>query len=129
MLHCEAEQHADEVVVTTQHVLEYRGNALFLSRKTRRVDDRGVLHGDIQVDIASDIPEPARVGLSVHLAETPENVSWLGLGPHENYPDRKLAAQQGRWTLPRRRCIRRISSRRKMVCAVIRGSWRWERIS
>jgi beta-galactosidase len=26
--------------------------------------------------------------------------SWLGLGPHENYPDRKLAAQQGRWTLP-----------------------------
>jgi beta-galactosidase len=68
------------------------------------VDDRGVLHGDIQVDIASDIPEPARVGLSVHLAETPENVHWLGLGPHENYPDRKLAAQQGRWTLPWRRC-------------------------
>ena len=80
VLHCEAEQHAGEVVVTTQHVLEYRGKALFLSRKVWRVDDRGVLHGDIQVDMASDIPEPARVGLSVHLAETPENVQWLGLG-------------------------------------------------
>jgi beta-galactosidase len=68
------------------------------------VDEQGVLHGDIQVDMASDIPEPARIGLSVHLAEAPENVHWLGLGPHENYPDRKLAAQQGRWTLPWRRC-------------------------
>ncbi|WP_284070854.1 glycoside hydrolase family 2 TIM barrel-domain containing protein, partial [Serratia marcescens] len=25
---------------------------------------------------------------------------WLGLGPHENYPDRRLAAQHGRWRLP-----------------------------
>ncbi|MCU6170009.1 beta-galactosidase [Enterobacter bugandensis] len=100
MLHCEAEQHAREVVVTTLNVLEHRGRALFLSRKIWRVDKQGVLHGDIQVDIASDIPEPARIGLSVHLAETPEKVDWLGLGPHENYPDRKLAAQQGRWTLP-----------------------------
>ena len=100
MLHCEAEQHAREVVVTTLNVLEHRGRALFLSRKIWRLDEQGVLHGDIQVDIASDIPEPARIGLSVHLAETPEKVDWLGLGPHENYPDRKLAAQQGRWTLP-----------------------------
>lgn len=100
LLHCEGEQHAAEAVVKTLHVWEYRGKALFLSRKVWRVDDRGVLHGDIQVDIASDIPEPARVGLSVHLAATPETVQWLGLGPHENYPDRTLAAQQGRWTLP-----------------------------
>ena len=27
-------------------------------------------------------------------------VSWLGLGPHENYPDRRLAADLGRWQLP-----------------------------
>ena len=100
VLSCDAEQHAREVVVNTLHVWEYHGKALFLSRKTWRVDEQGVLHGDIQVDMASDIPEPARIGLSVHLAEAPENVHWLGLGPHENYPDRKLAAQQGRWTLP-----------------------------
>ncbi len=99
VLHCEAQQHAGDVVVTTQHVLEYRGKALFMSRKVWRVDDMGVLHGDIQIDVASDIPEP-RALAEVHLAETPENVHWLGLGPHENYPDRKLAAQQGRWTLP-----------------------------
>ncbi len=27
-------------------------------------------------------------------------MSWLGLGPHENYPDRQLAAQFSRWQLP-----------------------------
>ncbi len=100
VLHCEGEQRANEAVVTTLHAWEYRGKALFLSRKVWRVDSQGRLHGDIQVDIASDIPEPARVGLCVHLAETPDNVRWLGLGPHENYPDRNLAAQQGRWRLP-----------------------------
>ena len=34
------------------------------------------------------------------LADIPQTVRWLGLGPLENYPDRKLAAQQGRWALP-----------------------------
>ncbi|MEP8854697.1 beta-galactosidase [Enterobacter hormaechei] len=100
LLQCEAEQHAREVVVTTQHVWEHQGKALFISCKVWRIDDHGVLHGDVQVTVASDIPEPARVGLSVMLADIPETVRWLGLGPLENYPDRKLAAQQGRWALP-----------------------------
>ena len=100
VLACEAEQHAGEVVVRTQHVWEHGDKALFVSHKLWRVDDRGVLHADVQVQVASDIPEPARIGLNVQLAQTPEKASWLGLGPLENYPDRKLAAQQGRWELP-----------------------------
>lgn len=100
VLACEAEQHAGEVVVRTQHVWEHGDKALCVSHKLWRVDDRGVLHADVQVQVASDIPEPARIGLNVQLAQTPEKASWLGLGPLENYPDRKLAAQQGRWELP-----------------------------
>jgi beta-galactosidase len=100
VLACEGEQHSGEAVVTTLHVWEYGGKALFLSRKVWRVDSRGVLHADVQIQVASDIPEPARVGLSCQLAQVPQSACWLGLGPHENYPDRKLAAQQGRWTLP-----------------------------
>ncbi|MFV8861126.1 beta-galactosidase, partial [Serratia fonticola] len=45
-------------------------------------------------------PPPARIGLSCQLAEVHPQVQWLGLGPHENYPDRKLAAQHGLWTRP-----------------------------
>ncbi|KFC08768.1 beta-galactosidase [Trabulsiella guamensis ATCC 49490] len=52
------------------------------------------------MQVAADIPPPARIGLHCQLDETAADVSWLGLGPHENYPDRKLAARQGRWTLP-----------------------------
>lgn len=97
---CDAQQLDQEVLITTLHVLEYRDKALFVSRKAWRIDDRGVLHGEVQVEVASDIPEPARIGLTCQLAQTPDSVRWLGLGPHENYPDRKLAAQQGRWVLP-----------------------------
>jgi beta-galactosidase len=97
---CEGKQREDDAVVTSLHAWEYGGKIQFLSRKVWRVDAHGVLHVEVEVEIASDIPEPARVGLSVQLSRTPETACWLGLGPHENYPDRKLAAQQGRWTLP-----------------------------
>lgn len=100
VLLCEGEQRANSAVVTTLHAWEHGGKALFLSRKVWRVDDRGVLHAEVQVRVADDIPEPARIGLSCRLAQVPQAARWLGLGPHENYPDRKLAAQQGRWELP-----------------------------
>lgn len=100
LLQCDAEQQGQNAVVTTQHVWEYQGKTLFVSRKTWRVDGHGVLHGDVQVEVAADIPEPARIGLTCQLAHAPDTVRWLGLGPHENYPDRKLAARQGRWELP-----------------------------
>lgn len=100
LLQCDGEQQSGDVVVSTLHAWEHQGKTLFLSRKTWRVDSNGVLHGDVRVQVASDIPEPARIGLDCQLAQTPATVSWQGLGPHENYPDRKLAAQQGRWALP-----------------------------
>lgn len=33
-----------------------------------------------------------RVGLSFQVPKELEEVSWFGLGPHENYPDRKRGA-------------------------------------
>lgn len=97
---CEGEQRGQSVAVTTLHAWAFNGKTLFLSRKVWTIDSLGVLHGDVQIQVASDIPEPARIGLSCQLAEAPDSASWLGLGPDENYPDRKLAARQGRWTLP-----------------------------
>ena len=37
----------------------------------------------------------------MHLPGTFEHVTWRGLGPHENYPDRQEAATYGTWS---RRC-------------------------
>ncbi|MDK9366390.1 beta-galactosidase [Lelliottia wanjuensis] len=100
LLHCDGEQRTHEVAITTRHAWEFNGKTLFLSHKVWTIDSHGVLRGDVQIQVASDIPEPARIGLSCQLADAPDSASWLGLGPDENYPDRKLAARQGRWTLP-----------------------------
>lgn len=100
LLHCAAERTASDVWIETRHCWEANGKVLFISHKRWRIDSQGVLHGDVDVEVASDVPPPARIGITCQLADVEPSVSWLGLGPHENYPDRKLAARQGRWTLP-----------------------------
>ena len=44
--------------------------------------------------------EPARVGLRTRLVKSALDVEWLGLGPWENYCDRKSGAFLGTWELP-----------------------------
>ncbi|WP_312456869.1 beta-galactosidase [Pseudescherichia sp.] len=100
LLHCAAKESAGEVIVTTRHAWEHENKVLFISDKRWRIDSHGVLHGEVEVQIATDAPPPARVGLCCQLAAVEASASWLGLGPHENYPDRRLAASQGLWTLP-----------------------------
>ena len=41
-----------------------------------------------------------RVGLTMQVPGTFERVVWRGLGPHENYPDRRESATRGTWSLP-----------------------------
>jgi len=60
----------------------------------------GTLTISVAVDISNAMPAPARIGLYFQLAETPKQVNWLGLGPHENYPDRKTSAQFSYWQRP-----------------------------
>lgn len=100
LLWCEAQEQASEIVLSTGHAWHGAGKRAFISQKRWRIDADGVLHGDISVQVATDVPPPARIGLVCQLAERVETVSWLGLGPHENYPDRKLAVRQGAWSLP-----------------------------
>lgn len=100
LLYCEAQEAENEIVILTGHRWLGAGKTAFISQKRWRIDSHGVLHGEVDVQVATDVPPPARVGLVCQLAELHAEASWLGLGPHENYPDRKLAARQGVWTLP-----------------------------
>lgn len=56
---------------------------------------------DISASVKVDrsVPSLPRVGVALRLKDAPEHVSWFGRGPHENYPDRKLSADVGRWQL------------------------------
>lgn len=105
LLHFEVHQLADAVSVETRHAFvhatfDHQQNAALISHKTYRITSRGELLIDVRVQVANGLPSPARIGLSCQLSQVAESVEWLGLGPHENYPDRQLAAQFSRWQLP-----------------------------
>lgn len=99
LLQCDANALADAVQIATVHAWQYQGNTLFISRKTWRIDGHGEMQIAVDVDVASGTPHPARIGLTCQLAQVAERVNWLGLGPHENYPDRLSAACFDRWDL------------------------------
>ena len=91
---------ADAVQIRVLHGWYASGKLAFLSHKRYRFDAQGAMRLDVEVEQAAGLPAPARIGLRCQLADLPQQVSWLGLGPHENYPDRQLAAQFSRWRLP-----------------------------
>ena len=99
LLHCAADTLSSAALITTEHAWQYRGETLFVSRKSYRIDGNGEMQITVDVDVASGTPHPARIGLSCHLSQVAERVNWLGLGPHENYPDRLGAACFDRWDL------------------------------
>ncbi len=100
LLRLQVDTLSDGVQLRTEHAWLAAGEVRFLSRKCYRIDTQGELHIEVQVDIAAGQPQPARIGLRCQLAEVAGSASWLGLGPHENYPDRQLAAEFSRWQLP-----------------------------
>ena len=99
LLHCAADTLSNAVLIATEHAWQYQGETLFVSRKSYRIDGNGEMQITVDVDVASGTPHPARIGLSCQLAQVAERVNWLGLGPHENYPDRLSAACFDRWDL------------------------------
>ena len=96
----EASTLSDAVQISVLHGWYAQGRLAVLSHKRYRFDALGEMHLEVEVEQAADAPAPARIGLRCQLAAAPQQVTWLGLGPHENYPDRQLAAQFSRWQLP-----------------------------
>ncbi|MGL6426667.1 beta-galactosidase [Aeromonas hydrophila] len=91
----------DQGVVTVHHGY-FVGEALkLLTRWRHQFDQDGAMRLAIEVQVAAEMPSLPRIGARLWLTDevlvTGEGVSWLGRGPHENYPDRLLAADLGRW--------------------------------
>ncbi|HYF44978.1 MAG TPA: glycoside hydrolase family 2 TIM barrel-domain containing protein, partial [Acidimicrobiales bacterium] len=58
----------------------------------------GALVFDEEIRIPEALDDIPRVGVTFTLREGLEHLSWLGMGPHETYPDRKASGQLRRWT-------------------------------
>lgn len=89
----------DEVRITTQHqfLSPIDQHIMFISSKEYRINHVGDLK--VYVDVWRQVadPQPARIGLSVQINATTDAVTYSGLGPMENYPDRRSAAIRGKW--------------------------------
>jgi beta-galactosidase len=98
--HCQSVDVRRNVVVS-KHEYRALGRVLIRSQWTHRFDADGAVNIDVDVSKEiSDLPLP-RVGARLLLTQKPQSVTWIGRGPHENYPDRKQSADLGIWCLSR----------------------------
>jgi len=57
----------------------------------------GTLVFDEEIRIPEALDDLPRVGITFTARAGLEHLSWVGLGPHETYPDRRVGARFGRW--------------------------------
>ncbi|XXD09558.1 beta-galactosidase [Klebsiella sp. R445] len=99
-VYCEAHRLDHEVIVDSRwHYL--RGDEVVIVSQWRMTfDSTGQLQLSVSGERAGTLPPLPRIGLHFQVADQQTPVSWLGYGPHENYPDRKSSACFARWQLP-----------------------------
>ncbi|HHQ4711150.1 beta-galactosidase [Aeromonas veronii] len=86
--------------IRVSHGYFHHDELLLVSHWHHHFTDDGAMSLEIETELAQVLPSLPRIGLLLHLAEVPARAEWLGRGPHENYPDRLLGADLGRWSLP-----------------------------
>lgn len=72
-------------------------HVMFISKKCYTITATGSLKVEVDVQRQVSDPQPARIGLSVQLVISDDVVTYDGLGPMENYPDRCGSATLGEW--------------------------------
>ncbi len=87
---------ASEALVKCDIHYLFEGQVQLTVRHQYRVE-AGRLQLDVEVKPSPDMPPLPRVGLELALDPELDQLHWLGLGPHENYPDRLASARLGRW--------------------------------
>jgi len=93
-------QASDHLWVRSCHRHQHEDSIPLRSEWLYRIRSEGRLDLSVTVEVAEGVPPLPRVGLSFAIPEQPERVNWFGRGPHENYPDRRLSADMGRYSLP-----------------------------
>lgn len=76
------------------------GDVSIRHTETVTVDASGVVTFDEAVRIPTVLDDLPRVGVSMQLGPDLTELSWLGLGPDENYPDRRASSVVGRFAMP-----------------------------
>ena len=87
------------IVRTVLNYINQQGVVAFASHKDYWIQD-GQVRVTVKVERNTNLPAPARIGVSLHLAQVADKFKYLGLGPDENMPDRQGTATFDEWQLP-----------------------------
>lgn len=91
---------SQDVRITCVFTYEFEGTLCAQTQWCYTVDNNGDIKVNINVDLNEALPPLPRIGASLTIAKQESTqVQWLGLGPFENYPDRKAAARFGQYNL------------------------------
>ncbi|MEU4226972.1 glycoside hydrolase family 2 TIM barrel-domain containing protein [Nonomuraea sp. NPDC026600] len=91
----ELKETGDGAVVTTRYEAAFGDQVVHRRTITALADGDWIL--DEQVTLPEDTQDGLRVGMEFELVDGFENAGWVGLGPWENYPDRRASALLGSW--------------------------------
>ncbi|WP_163922892.1 beta-galactosidase [Photobacterium sp. Alg240-V54] len=98
--HVQFQQDRDGSLVVTAYFSHFTSSQKTINTQWHyRIQANGQLTIDVTVEPDTQLPSLARIGISVDVPLA-DSVSWFGRGPHENYPDRLLAAHMDHHTLP-----------------------------
>lgn len=99
---CHSQTLSDSVMVVSSFAYQFNEQIQVMTTWTYRLTNDGEMQIAVEVKLADALPPLPRIGLELQLPLLQQNpqVSWLGLGPFENYPDRLSAARFGVYTQP-----------------------------
>lgn len=101
-IRCQGEMLQQTAQVRSTFVYQFNGVVQAITTWTYTLHNSGEMQLAIDVQLAEHLPPMPRIGLELQLPlhESQTSVSWFGLGPFENYPDRLAAARMGVYTQP-----------------------------
>ena len=89
-----------DVRITCVFDYEYEGELCAQTQWTYTINNSGEVNVNVEVLLNENLPPLPRVGISFGVEKQDDlQVKWLGLGPFENYADRKSAARFGEYDL------------------------------
>ncbi|MFJ2115315.1 glycoside hydrolase family 2 TIM barrel-domain containing protein [Streptomyces sp. NPDC087850] len=94
----EVKETGDGAVVTTRYAAAF-GDEVVHRRTVTVLDDGDWVLAE-QVSLPEDTQDGLRVGMEFELVDGFGDAGWTGLGPWENYPDRRASALLGAWNSP-----------------------------
>lgn len=94
----EQRAHRDGSIELVEHLRPAAGNAWIVHRVIATADSAGTTRYRHHVDVPEDYDDLPRLGVSVAMSRTLQNLRWFGRGPRESYVDRRTSELIGIYT-------------------------------